>query len=227
MKKNDLDEITVRQIRAYLRDHPTFLDENPDILETMIIHHETDGAISLVDRQLSVLRDRNNEISLQLESLVEVAQENEFMFDKTRQLILNLLEAKDLAALIDSLYTSFSSDFGIEFYNLLLFGDDSLKDLCQAKVSSIEDVNMSLKSIMNAEYSVCGSFSKEELDALFMENSQPIKSAATAVIRNPQHIGILSLGNSDARFYQSDMGTLFLDYIAEVLGRLLSHHLPS
>ena len=92
MKTNDSDEITVRQIRAYLRDHPTFLDENPDILETMIVHHETDGAISLVDRQLSVLRDRNNEISLQLESLVEVAQENEFMFDKTRQLILNLLE---------------------------------------------------------------------------------------------------------------------------------------
>jgi uncharacterized protein YigA (DUF484 family) len=86
---------------------------------------------------------------------------------------------------------------------------------------------MSLKSIMNAEYSVCGSFSKEELDALFMENSQPIKSAATAVIRNPQHIGILSIGNSDARFYQSDMGTLFLDYIAEVLGRLLSRHLPT
>jgi uncharacterized protein YigA (DUF484 family) len=55
MKKNDSDEITVRQIRAYLRDHPTFLDENPDILETMIVHHETDGAISLVDRQLSCI----------------------------------------------------------------------------------------------------------------------------------------------------------------------------
>ena len=52
MKKNDSDEITVRQIRAYLRDHPTCLDENPDILETMIVHHERDGAISLVDLSL-------------------------------------------------------------------------------------------------------------------------------------------------------------------------------
>jgi hypothetical protein len=78
---------------------------------------------------------------------------------------------------------------------------------------------------MNAEHSVCGSFSKEELDALFMGNSQPIKSAAATVIGNPQYIGILSLGNSDANFYQSGMGTLFLDYIAEVLGRLLSRHL--
>jgi uncharacterized protein YigA (DUF484 family) len=227
MNKNISEEISVKEVRAYLRDHPTFLDENPDILETMIVHHKTDGAISLVDRQLSVLRDRNNEISLQLESLIEVAQENEFMFDKTRQLILNLLEAKNLASLIDSLYESLASDFGIESFNVMLFGDDSLTGLCQAKVCSLEDANVSLKSIIKADHAVCGKFSTEELNALFMENSQPIKSAATTVIRNPEYIGILSLGNSDADFYQAGMGTLFLDYIAEVLGRLLSQHLPS
>jgi uncharacterized protein YigA (DUF484 family) len=45
------------------------------------------------------------------------------------------------------------------------------------------------------------------------------------IIRKETTFGILSLGNSDPEFYSSDMGTLFLDYVADVLGRLLSQHL--
>ena len=35
MSNDNLTDITLKQVRGYLRDHPTFLDENPDILETI------------------------------------------------------------------------------------------------------------------------------------------------------------------------------------------------
>jgi len=80
MNNDKSTDISVKQVRGFLRDHPTFLDENPDILETMIVAHKPQGAISLVERQLAVLRSRNSEMDEQLNSLYAIAQDNETMF---------------------------------------------------------------------------------------------------------------------------------------------------
>ena len=69
MSKDKSTDISVKQARSFLRDHPTFLDENPDILETMIVPHKPEGAISLIERQLAALRDRNKEMHGQLDGL--------------------------------------------------------------------------------------------------------------------------------------------------------------
>ena len=104
-------DISVKQVRGYLRDNPSFFDENPDILETMIVPHNTEGAVSLIERQLAVLRSRNSDMKEQLDSLYSTAQENEMMFEKTNHLISGLLEANNLGALIESLYESLGSDY--------------------------------------------------------------------------------------------------------------------
>lgn len=225
MSNDNLTDITLKQVRGYLRDHPTFLDENPDILETMIVHHKTDGAVSLIERQLSVLRDRNKEIGDQLDLLVETAQNNELMFEKTRQLVINLLEAPDLPALVETLYESLGVDFGIESFSLTLFANEKKLKKMMAKVTSFEDAKTQVPALIDLDQSICGPRQDSEVDFLFGESHQPIKSVAAVIIRKETTFGILSLGNSDPEFYSSDMGTLFLDYVADVLGRLLSQHL--
>ena len=225
MSRDTMTDISVKQIRAYLRDHPTFLDENPDILETMIVQHKTDGAVSLVERQLSILRERNNKMSLQLDSLVDLAQENELMFIRTRKLIISLLDSKSFKSLVDTLYKSLSDDFNIQSFTLTLFVDDSFKGASKARVCSLETVSPQFQSIVNADRSVCGMISAEEAEFLFGNTEIPVGSVATSVIYGNGKLGIISLGNSDNDFYQSDMGTLFLDYIADVLGRLLTKYI--
>jgi uncharacterized protein YigA (DUF484 family) len=225
MSNDNLTDITLKQVRGYLRDHPTFLDENPDILETMIVHHKTDGAVSLIERQLSVLRDRNKEIGDQLDLLVETAQNNELMFEKTRQLVINLLEAPDLPALVETLYESLGIDFDIESFSLTLFANEKKLKKMMAKVTSFEDAKTQVPALIDLDRSICGPRQDSEVDFLFGESHQPIKSVAAVIIRKETTFGILSLGNSDPEFYSSDMGTLFLDYVADVLGRLLSQHL--
>ena len=61
--------IDAKYVRGFLRDNPTFLDDNPDILETMIVNHQPGGAVSLVERQLRSLRDRNTDLTAQLDDL--------------------------------------------------------------------------------------------------------------------------------------------------------------
>jgi uncharacterized protein YigA (DUF484 family) len=171
------------------------------------------------------LRDRNKEIGDQLDLLVETAQNNELMFEKTRQLVINLLEAPDLPALVETLYESLGVDFGIESFSLTLFANEKKLKKMMAKVTSFEDAKTQVPALIDLDRSICGPRQDSEVDFLFGESHQPIKSVAAVTIRKETTFGILSLGNSDPEFYSSDMGTLFLDYVADVLGRLLSQHL--
>jgi uncharacterized protein YigA (DUF484 family) len=220
-------DISVKQVRGYLRDNPSFFDENPDILETMIVPHNTEGAVSLIERQLAVLRSRNSEMKEQLDSLYSAAQENEMMFEKTNHLISGLLEANNLGALIESLYESLGSDYGVEAYSLTLFGDEVNLPKSMAQISSPDKAHKVIASILSSSGAVCGQLGASEMNFLFGDHKNALGSAATVVLGQDSKLGILALGNSDPHFYQNDMGTIFLDYLAEVLSRLLPQYLKS
>ena len=220
-------DISVKQVRGYLRDNPSFFDENPDILETMIVPHNTEGAVSLIERQLAVLRSRNSEMKEQLDSLYSTAQENEMMFEKTNHLISGLLEANNLGALIESLYESLGSDYGVEAYSLTLFGDEVNLPKSMAQISSPDKAHKVIASILSTSGAVCGQLGASEMNFLFGDHKNFLGSAATVVLGQDSKLGVLALGNSDPHFYQNDMGTIFLDYLAEVLSRLLPQYLKS
>lgn len=220
-------DISVKQVRGYLRDNPSFFDENPDILETMIVPHNTEGAVSLIERQLAVLRSRNSEMKEQLDSLYSAAQENEMMFEKTNHLISGLLEANNLGALIESLYESLGSDYGVEAYSLTLFGDEVNLPKSMAQISSPDKAHKVIASILSTSGAVCGQLGASEMNFLFGDHKNALGSAATVVLGQDSKLGVLALGNSDPHFYQNDMGTIFLDYLAEVLSRLLPQYLKS
>ena len=220
-------DVSVKQVRGYLRDNPSFFDENPDILETMIVPHNTEGAVSLIERQLAVLRSRNSEMKEQLDSLYSAAQENEMMFEKTNHLISGLLEANNLGALIESLYESLGSDYGVEAYSLTLFGDEVNLPKSMAQISSPDKAHKVIASIFSSSGAVCGQLEASEMNFLFRDHQNVLGSVATVVLGQDSKLGVLALGNSDPHFYQNDMGTIFLDYLAEVLSRLLPQYLKS
>ena len=219
MRTEKPTDISVKQVRGYLRDNPSFFDENPDILETMIVPHNTEGAVSLIERQLAVLRSRNSEMKEQLDSLYSAAQENEMMFEKTNHLISGLLEANNLGALIESLYESLGSDYGVEAYSLTLFGDEVNLPKSMAQISSPDKAHKVIASILSSSGAACGQLEASEMNFLFGDHQNVLGSAATVVLGQDSQLGDLALGNSDPLFYKNDMGTIFIDYLDEVLRR--------
>ena len=113
-------------IKDYLQTNPTFFDDNPDILELVSLPHKNGGAISLIERQISLLRKRDLELSNHISGLLGRAQDNEQLFKKTSRLIVSLIVATNLTAVIDALSKSLSTDFQVEFHQLVLFGEYSL-----------------------------------------------------------------------------------------------------
>jgi len=216
---------TEKMVREFLRDNPSFLDKNTDILETLVLPHNSGKAVSLVERQVGVLRDRNKEMRSRLDNMLQTAHDNDLLFEKTKRLVLNLLEAKTLGALVEAVYDSLGKDYGIEFYSLTLLGDDKKLPRTMARIASMDKANERVGTLLGANRAVCGILREDEMVLLFGERGHQVGSVAAVPLRYDSLYGILAVGNSDPNFYKSSMGTLFLSYIAEILNRVLPNHL--
>ena len=212
-------------VRQFLRDNPAFLDDNPDILETLSLPHNSGKAVSLVERQVGVMRDRNKEMRNRLDKLLSTAHDNDLLFEKTKRLVLNLLEAKTLPAMVETVYDSLGKDFEIDFYSLTLLGDEESLPRTMARVASVEKASDQVGTLIGSNQAVCGVLREEEMTFLFGQKGLQVGSVAAVPLRYNNLYGILAIGNADPNFYKSSMGTLFLSYIAEVVNRLLPQHL--
>jgi uncharacterized protein YigA (DUF484 family) len=225
MSEEQRVDSTEDMVRAFLRDNPRFLDDNPDILESLSLPHNSGTAVSLVERQVGVMRDRNKEMRNRLDNMLATAHDNDLLFEKTKRLVLNLLEAKNLPAMVEIIYDSLGKDFEIDFYSLTLFGDENSLPRTMARVASVEKASEKVSTLIGSNRAVCGVLREEEMTFLFGEKGLQVGSVAAVPLRYNNLYGILAIGNADPNFYKSSMGTLFLSYIAEVVNRILPKHL--
>ncbi|MDG1310886.1 MAG: DUF484 family protein [Porticoccaceae bacterium] len=212
-------------VREFLLNNPDFLDHNPDILESLSLPHNSGSAVSLVERQVGVMRDRNKEMRSRLDNMLATAHDNDLLFEKTKRLVLNLLEVKNLPAMVETIYDSLGKDFAIDFYSLTLLGDEKTLPRTMARVASTEKANEQVSTLLGSNRAVCGVLREEEMTFLFGEKGLQVGSVAAVPLRYDNLYGILAVGNADPNFYKSSMGTLFLSYIAEVVNRILPRHL--
>lgn len=220
------DPLEPEQIAGYLRDHPEFFIHHQDLLADITLPHETGGAVSLVERQVSILRERNMDMRHRLSKLLDNARENDKLFDKTKRLMLSLLEGHDFGDIIDALYYSFDKEFHIHATSLILFGNPDKIPSSQARVVPIAQAREFVGPLIKNNRAICGVVSKEEMEFLFGDAAKELGSVAAVPLVHGSAFGVLAVGNKDPHYYRSSMGTLFLGYIAEVLNRLLPKYLP-
>lgn len=213
--------VTEQDITAYLREHPDFFVKQPNLLADLRLPHESGEAISLVERQVSILRERNMDMRHRLSKLLDNARENDQLFDKTKRLVLSLLEGKTLNDTIDVLLHSFNSDFKIHYTALLLYGNAGSMPNTSARIVSVQEAREHIGSLLKGNKAMCGTFSESETQYLFGENAERVGSVALVPLSFGNSFGLLAIANRDPSYYRSSMGTLFLSYIAEVLNRTL------
>ncbi|MGN0922377.1 MAG: DUF484 family protein [Cellvibrio sp.] len=217
--------LTAADVAAYLQSNPDFFVDQPDLLAELRLPHESGAAISLVERQVSILRERNIDMRNRLSKLLENARENDKLFDKSKRLVLALLEGQDMGDVVDALYYSFSKEFDIHFTSLLIFGNVDRVPSSQAQVVNGREAQDHLAEYLKSGRATCGHLSPRALNYLFGQQAANIGSAAMIPLVSGSTYGILAIGNCDPHYYRSSMGTLFLSYIAEVLNRLLPPYL--
>lgn len=211
--------LTAEAVAAYLQANPDFFVARDALLIELRIPHKRGDTVSLVERQISLLRERSHEMHQTLAHLMDVARDNERLFDKTRQLILDLLDASSLEDLVGTLEDSLRNAFQVPFVSLILFSDSPLA--VGRSVSSAE-AHQAVGGLLTSSKGTCGTLREPERVFLFgKEQAAQIGSTAVIAISHNGVHGVLAIGNSDAQYYKNAMGTLFLSYIADVLARLL------
>lgn len=211
------------RVSQYLRNHPDFFTRHPDLLVELHLDHPSGKAVSLIERQVAVLRQRNTEMRHRLNDLLDNARDNDRLFERSKRLVLALLECNELGDLVDALHYSFDKEFGIDHTRLILFGETLPS--CNARRLDIGEARRHLGRYLKNTRTLSGGLGREEIDFLFDQDAPHVGSAAMAVLSYGNPLGVLAIGNGDANHYHSSMGTLFLSHIAEVLNRLLPRYL--
>lgn len=206
-------------VRDYLMDNDSFLQRNPDMLDFLHIPHASGSAVSLVEKQATVLREKNVEMRHRLKALSENARENDILFEKTRTLVLTLLEAESLQALYLAFSKSMSDDFEVEYASMVLFGNYG-EEAGGCRLDTAENAQTQIGALIKSGKPVCGTLRKEELSYLF-PHSGDVGSAAVMPLDGEASLGLIAVGSSDANRYNNTVGTLFLSQIADVILRLL------
>jgi uncharacterized protein YigA (DUF484 family) len=213
------ESLEAAAIAAYLEAHPDFFVEHEELLPALRIPHQRGDTVSLVERQMKILRDRNIELRHRLSHLMDVARDNDRLFDKTRRLILALMDANSLEDVVISVEDSLRQDFQVPFVSLILLGDNPMP---VGRWVTHAEAQTAIGGLLSEDKSVSGSLRDHELDFLFGEEQRKqIGSTAVVAISYQGIHGVLAIASRDPQHYKSSVGTLFLSYIAEVMGRVL------
>jgi uncharacterized protein YigA (DUF484 family) len=205
------------QVLAYLRDHPDFFQRHPQLLGELSLPHESGSAISLVERQVAILRERNNTLRRRMTELMQTARTNDELFSKTRTLTLELLNVRSWHELNEVLATYVLTDFHADFV------------CCHTTLAPVtldhlhrHDDNLPHERFVRGSYPVCTTLRPEELARLFPGALHEREgSAVLAPLAMGHGRGCLTIGSRDPQAFTPDMDTLFVTYIAEVLGRVI------
>ena len=214
-----VDQVNDESVRDYLKEHSDFFERHPDMLDHLHISHSSGSAVSLVEKQVSVLRERNMDMRRRLSSLTDNARDNDRLYEHTRKLVLALLQANDSDSLGAAFSNAMQTDFAVEYASFIVFGDPRHSSK-QCRVEPLDSARIEIGALLKNRRATCGALRKDELSYLF-PHAGDIGSAAVMPLHNGTDLGVIAVGSSDANHYTSNMGTLFLSHVAEVLVRLL------
>lgn len=222
-----MSDLTEKEVADYLKANPGFFENRDSLVMKLKIPHKNKGAISLVEKQLEVMRDRQRKTRKQLTEFVASAEANKEIFDKSRRLVLNLVAANRGKDFFDALEKGLKKDFGCKAYSLVVFGKRPRQVNHFTTRVTADSARTYVGALMRAKEPTLGVLRPEEQDFLFRHQSEKVKSAAVLSVkeRNRQ-LALLAIGHSDPHYFSPQMDTLFIGFIADVLAKLLPRHLP-
>jgi uncharacterized protein YigA (DUF484 family) len=213
-------------IADYLKSHPDFFERHPLILLSLKLPHRTGGsAISLVERQVSMLRQRNAQLERQFKDLVAVAKSNDELVEKIHQLGMKLMRAASLPARLELLETSLREDFGAEHAVLVLFTEAApaaaQRDGFVRRLTQEHTDVKPFAAFLRAAKPRCGPL-RDRQKYIFDRDADTVTSAALVPLGASASIGFLIIGSHDPDHFHPGKRVDFLTRLGELLSVALT-----
>lgn len=225
----DDDTLSEQAVHDYLATHRDFFERNPRLLSSLNLPHSSGGAVSLVERQISVLRQKDLKLERQLRDLISVARANDVLAAKIHELTLQLLAAADLSASVFALEEAMRSGFGADQSVLVIFGDpEAFSDIDAGRFFRVlnrkDPLLKPFSTFLNGSGPRCGKIRDTQREFLFHNDAEEIGSAALVPIGKGAEIGFLAVGSTDSDRFHPGMSIDFLTRLGDLIAGALKRY---
>lgn len=219
----DLAAVSEEVLVDYLMRHPDFFERHAGVLTRLRIPHDRGNqTISLVERQVQALRDKNQQLEAKIHEFVNIAQGNDALSTKIHKLSCRLVGAHGAAQVLEALEGSLREDFGASHWLMVCLRSDvpELSRLTTRHLRLIERGAGELKpfeTFFESNKPRCGQIRDSQREYLFGKDAAEIGSAALVPLGLGAEYGLLAIGSNETERFQSTMSTDFLTRIGELV----------
>ncbi len=222
--KSENIEITEQEVVAYLEKHPDLLQKHDALLENLLVPHMAGaGMVSLIERQVEVLREKNSVLDARLDVLINNARTNEELTEKLHRYSLHLSSTNGLAELVQGAAEDLQKLFDIDAVSIHIKPEYQGENLQTSNLS--DKAYTAILDTMGTEPCSCHRELDDELMvSLFGDEASRLKSCALLALDAPHRIGLIALGSSEQSRFTPAMGTLILTRLGELFSAALMRH---
>ncbi|HET7810675.1 MAG TPA: DUF484 family protein [Steroidobacteraceae bacterium] len=216
------------RIERYLTLNPDFFERHQAVLARMRLPHmRTGSTVSLVERQVEVLREQKTDADRRLAEFVAVARANDQLAERIHRFTRRLLRAPSAVAAINTLEASLREDF--DAFNSVLLLTAPIESLSHAEHEPFlrklpaDDANMrTFEALLATGKPRCGQVRDSQREFLFGPEAASIGSVALVPLGEAGSIGLLALGSAERERFHPGMSTEFLKRMGELITDALS-----
>lgn len=209
-------------IADYLQSNPDFFERHQDaLLNIKLAHPSEDQVISLMDRQVIALREKNDALNKQFVQIIDNAKENQSLGERFHDITVSLLSLSDITELNTVFANKLKQDFDVQFAKSKIGDNNPLDSLfCPPNNKTYQY----FVDRLSPNLCLCDNrLPQDKLEFLFDDDAAQVKSCALIPIVSARGIdGILALGSTDASRFTLDMATSYLDRLGQLLGTFVS-----
>ncbi|MBT8084034.1 MAG: DUF484 family protein [Woeseia sp.] len=223
------EPLSEQTVHDFLEDHPDFFERHKSLLGALRLPHVTGGTVSLVERQVSVLRQKDIKLERRLRELLTVARANDVLATKIHNLAVSLLATKNLEETLAAIERSLRAEFDAEHSVLVLFGEpDNFTDIGNGRffrpMRRESETLAAFSTFLESDSPRCGQTRDAQRDFLFPGNTDEVGSVALVPLGSRSATGFLAIGSADANRFHPGMSIDFLGRIGDLVAAALRRY---
>lgn len=213
--------VTEIDVAEFLAKHLDFFEQHLDLLETLTIPHPSGAAVSLLSKQIEILRSKQREQEQQLADLIAIARTNDAMFLKLHELALTLLDTDGFQDTLTVLSQDLNNYFATDFVEVRIIQPCPNPELAHWFIEpDSEEVKPFLKEL-NTLQTRCARPTLAQAKVLFADNALDVNSCAIIPMLVGDYYGLLAIASREAGRFHFSMGQVFLNQIGELVSAKL------
>lgn len=220
----DVDSIDEAQVIEYLLQHPEFFDANGLLLADIEIPHQSGQAVSLIERQVSVLREKNDTFEKRLHDMVDAVHDNQRLNLSLQRMAIALLTSANREAMIDVITDELCNKLDTDQLAIYLFSEDPAQ--IKAKPRRYIQADQQQLDLFGNQFKKkkiqCGRMTKEQIQFLFGDDSEVASGALLPLVDKKTTLGLVGLGSYDELHYHPGMGTEYLQQLSDLVTAALA-----